>query len=178
MAIKIDLEKAYDKLEWNFIREMLIWINIPCSLVDLIMSCVSSVYTSILFNRGCLQPLYQSRGIRQGDPFSLYLFIICMDYLGQLIEEKCSENLWKLVRSSKSGPAFSHLMFVDDLVLNFWNIGRDSDDAEKFTSEMHDPCTRSRYLQERTTQKHLQGAPVWSRPNTLRRLSQKMLLQL
>ena len=53
-----------------------------------------------------------------------------------------------------------------------------TDDAEKFTSEMHDPCTRSRYLQEKTTQKHLQGAPVWSRPNTLRRLSQKMLLQL
>ena len=47
------------------------------------------------------------------------------------------------------------------------------DDAEKFTSEMHDPCTYSRGLQERTTQKHLQGAPVWSRPNTLRRLSQK-----
>ena len=47
------------------------------------------------------------------------------------------------------------------------------DDAETFTSEMHDPCTRSRYLQERTTQKYLQRAPVWSRPNTLRRLSQK-----
>ena len=47
------------------------------------------------------------------------------------------------------------------------------DDAEKFTSEMHDPCAHSRCLQERTTQKHLQKAPVWSRPNTLRRLSQK-----
>ena len=47
------------------------------------------------------------------------------------------------------------------------------DDVEKFTSEMHDPCTRSRCLQERTTQKHLQKGPVWSRPNTLRRLSQK-----
>ena len=47
------------------------------------------------------------------------------------------------------------------------------DDAEKFTNEMHDPCARSRCLQERTTQKHLQKAPVWSRPNTLRRLSQK-----
>ena len=46
------------------------------------------------------------------------------------------------------------------------------DEAEKFTSEMHDPCARSRCLQERTTQKHLQKAPVWSRPNTLRRLSQ------
>ena len=38
---------------------------------------------------------------------------------------------------------------------------------------MHDPCARSRCLQERTTQKHLQKAPMWSRPNTLRRLSQK-----
>ena len=38
---------------------------------------------------------------------------------------------------------------------------------------MHDPCTRSHYLHERTTQKYLQRAPVWSRPNTLRRLSQK-----
>ena len=47
------------------------------------------------------------------------------------------------------------------------------DDAEKFTSEMHDPCARSRCQQEKTTQKHLQKAPVWSRPNTLRRLSQK-----
>ena len=47
------------------------------------------------------------------------------------------------------------------------------DDAEKFTSEMHNPCARSCCLQERTTQKHLQKAPVWSRPNTLRRLSQK-----
>ncbi|XP_075671161.1 uncharacterized protein LOC142640761 [Castanea sativa] len=83
MAIKIDLEKAYD------------------NLVDLIMSCVLSVSTSILFNGGCLPPLYPSRGIRQG----------------QLIEEKCSENLWKPVRSSKSGLAFSHLIFADDLVL-------------------------------------------------------------
>ena len=48
-----------------------------------------------------------------------------------------------------------------------------SDDAEKFTSEMHDPCAHSRYLQKRTKQEHLQKAPVWSRPNTLRRLSQK-----
>ena len=45
-----------------------------------------------------------------------------------------------------------------------------TDDAEKFTSEMHDPCARSRYLQYKNT---LQKAPMWSRPNTLRRLSQK-----
>ena len=47
------------------------------------------------------------------------------------------------------------------------------DDAEKFTSEMYDPRARSRCLQERITQKHLKKALVWSRSNTLRRLSQK-----
>ena len=50
-----------------------------------------------------------------------------------------------------------------------------SDEAEKFTSEMHDPCARSRCLQKITTQHKntLLKAPVWSRSNTLRRLSQK-----
>ena len=58
------------------------------------MSCVSTVSKSILFNGEALDPIFPSRGIRQGDPISLYLFILCMDYLRQLIEEKCSENLW------------------------------------------------------------------------------------
>ena len=117
MALKIDLEKAYDKLEWSFIRDMLIQINLPPDIIDLIMSCVSTVSTSILFNGETLDLIFPSRGIRQGDPISLYLFIFCMDNLGQLIEEKCSRNLWQPVKASQSGPAFSHLLFADDLIL-------------------------------------------------------------
>ena len=94
MALKIDLEKAYDKLEWSFIRDMLIRVNLPMDIIDLIMSCVSTVSKSILFNGEALDPIFPSRGIRQGDLISPYLFILCMEYLGQLIEEKCSENLW------------------------------------------------------------------------------------
>ena len=117
MAIKIDLEKAYDKLEWSFVREMLVRANLPSDLRDIIMSCVSTVSTSILFNGEALEPIYPSRGIRQGDPLSPYLFILCMDFLGQLIEEKCNAKLWQLVKASQSGPTFSHLFFVDDLLL-------------------------------------------------------------
>lgn len=93
MAIKIEHEKAYDKLEWSFIREMRMRINLPQDIIQLTMSCVTFVSTSILFNGGTLERFYPSRGVRHGDPLLPYLFIICMDFLGQLIEEKCSEKL-------------------------------------------------------------------------------------
>ena len=100
MALKIDLEKAYDKLEWSFIRDMMIRANFPEDLVELIMSCVSTILTKIMVNGEALEPIYLSRGIRQGDPLSLYLFILCMEFLGQLIQEKCHAKLWQPVKVS------------------------------------------------------------------------------
>ena len=73
---------------------MLIRANFPSDIIDLIMSCVSTVSTSILVNGEALDPILPSRGIRQRDPLSPFLFILCMDFLGQLIEEKCNAKLW------------------------------------------------------------------------------------
>ena len=82
MAIKIDLEKAYDKLEWHFIWDVLTLNNFPQVTVKLIMGCISGSSISILFNGGKIDPFLPSRGIRQGDPLSPYLFILCMEMLG------------------------------------------------------------------------------------------------
>ena len=73
---------------------MLFRINLPMNLIDIIMSYISTVSTFILVNGDALDLIYPSRGIRQGDPLSSYLFILCMEFLGQLVEEKCKENLW------------------------------------------------------------------------------------
>ena len=81
------------------------------------MNCISIVSTSILFNGGMMEPINPSRGIRQGDPLSPYIFILCMEFLGQLIEGKCNEKLWNPVKASRSEPSYSHLFFVNDLVL-------------------------------------------------------------
>lgn len=116
MAIKVDLEKAYNKIEWSFIRKVLINANFPHNMVNLIMGCMSSVSTSILFNGG-IEPILPLEGIKQGDPLSPYLFVLCMEILGHHIEEKCSKKSWVLVKSSQSRMALSHLFFVDDLVL-------------------------------------------------------------
>ena len=81
MALKIDLEKAYDKLEWSFIKGMLSKFNFPENLIKLMMSCISSISTSILFNGGSLDSFLPTRGIRQGDPLSPYIFILYIELL-------------------------------------------------------------------------------------------------
>jgi hypothetical protein len=57
-----------------------------------------------------------SRGIRQGDPLSPYLFILCMEYLSLKILEACENNSWKAIKASRSGLVFFHLIFADDLL--------------------------------------------------------------
>ena len=64
MAIKIDLEKAYDRLKWNFVRDMLLLFNVLDSLSKLIIICVASSFISVLLNGGQLDPFLPSRGIR------------------------------------------------------------------------------------------------------------------
>ena len=76
VAIKIDLEKAYDRLEWSFIRDTLGLLKFPSHLISLIMSYVSTSSISVLYNGGALKPFLPSRGIRQMDPLSPYLFIL------------------------------------------------------------------------------------------------------
>ena len=117
MVIKIDLGKAYDHLEWSFIKDTLTLFKFLSHLISLIMSCVSSSSISILFNGGALDSFQPSRGLRQGDSLSPYLFIMCMEILGALITDKCKDNLWDPISASKGGLPFSHLFFADDLVL-------------------------------------------------------------
>ena len=92
MAIKIDLEKAFNRLEWGFIRQTLIYFKFPPDWISLIMSCISSSNLLILLNGDRLDPFHPSRGIRQGDPFSPNIFILCMEYLAWLIQEEVSSG--------------------------------------------------------------------------------------
>ena len=81
------------------------------------MSCITSPKTAILVNGGALEPFEPTRGIKQGDPLSPYICILCMEYLGHLIEQKCVDGSWTPLKASKENLGFSHLLFADDIIL-------------------------------------------------------------
>jgi hypothetical protein len=114
VGIKLDMEKAYDRVEWNFPEATLITMGFPMNLVNTIMRCVRSVSLSILIN-GVPTPVFKPRrGIRQGDPLSPYLFILCADVLSGLINKYHDQNKLHGISIAKSAPILSHLFFAND----------------------------------------------------------------
>lgn len=117
MAIKIDLEKAFNKINWQFIKDMLNSIQIPTKLINIIMSCISSPELAILINGNPTQFFKPNRGVRQGDLLSPYLFILGMEYLSRLINYKITQCNWSPISITRKGPKISHTLFADDVLL-------------------------------------------------------------
>nr|KYP54501.1 Transposon TX1 uncharacterized [Cajanus cajan] len=116
LILKLDLEKAYDRVDWSFLRRVLIDLGFPPHIISLIMHGVSSASLCLLWNGQKTGTITPRRGLRQGDPLSPYLFVLCMERLGLLITKEVEEGSWSPYRL-RGGPAVSHLFFADDVLL-------------------------------------------------------------
>jgi ribulose 1,5-bisphosphate carboxylase large subunit-like protein len=108
-AIKVDLAKAYDMLRWDFIHNILKEVGLPMGMVDIIMQGVTSVKTNVNWHGARSAYFQPHRGIRQGDPMSPYIFVICMDKLSHLISNAVNQGKWKGIRAGRTGPSVSHV---------------------------------------------------------------------
>ncbi|KAL0312577.1 UNVERIFIED_CONTAM: putative mitochondrial protein [Sesamum radiatum] len=117
VAIKMDMNKAYDRIEWCFLRGILLKIGFHSTFVDLIMKCVTSVSYAFMMNGSQFGFLQPGRGIRQGDPLSPYLFILCAEALSCLLQACEVDGRISGVAVARSAPKVSHLLFADDTLI-------------------------------------------------------------
>lgn len=117
MAIKVDLKKAYDRLSWGFIHDTLLEVAIPITLVHIIMECITTAPMNVLWNGELTDEFIPSRGIRQWDTISPYIFVLCIERLSHGICQAVNMGKWHPVRLSRNGTPLTHLFFADDLLL-------------------------------------------------------------
>uniref|UniRef100_A0A5B7B5L4 Reverse transcriptase domain-containing protein n=1 Tax=Davidia involucrata TaxID=16924 RepID=A0A5B7B5L4_DAVIN len=117
MAIKLDMSKAYDRVEWSFLQVMMQKLGFVEKWISWIMECVSTVSYSIIINGECQGNISPSRGLRQGDPLSPYLYLICAEGFSSLLLTAEHHRAIEGLRVSRGGPSINHLLFADDSLL-------------------------------------------------------------
>lgn len=103
-------------MEWEFVKEMMMALNYHTTFIQWVMECITTTSYSLAINEGLCENIEGKRGLRQGDPISPLIFVICIEYLLRIME---------MVRQQK-GIAYhpkykslgsNHLCFVDDVLL-------------------------------------------------------------
>lgn len=117
VMINLDLEKAYYRLDWGFLKESLTDAGLPKRLVKVIMELVTVGSCWLIWNGECTNTIKPSRGLWEGCPLLPYLFVLCIEKLGQWIAQKVAEGRLKDVKASRYSPGLNHLFFADDLLL-------------------------------------------------------------
>ncbi|XP_074304928.1 uncharacterized protein LOC141639779 [Silene latifolia] len=116
VIMKLDLQKAYDSIEWSFLEDMLKALNFPTHFLNMLMECVTTPHFSLSLNGEQFGYFKGRRGLRQGDPLSPLLFTVCMEYLSRVL------NRVKDIPGFKHHPLcrkinLTHLWFADNLLV-------------------------------------------------------------
>lgn len=94
MIIKLDLAKAYDRMEWRFVLESLEILQFPQQIINVIKACLMSSSMAINWQGNSSDSFFPTRGLRQGDPLSPLLFVIALERLGHCILDAVSNGSW------------------------------------------------------------------------------------
>ena len=115
-AIKIDISKAFDSVQWSFLKNVLLTLDFPQEFVHWIMLCVTTASFSVQVNGELAGFFNSSRGLRQGCSLSPYLFVIVMDVLSKQLDRAAGlQQFGYHPKCKKLG--LTHISFADDIMV-------------------------------------------------------------
>ncbi|CAH2936087.1 MAG: hypothetical protein CPSOU_6785 [uncultured Paraburkholderia sp.] len=114
--IKVDFRKAYDSVDWQFLRQVLIGMRFPELFVTWTMECVTTASYSIRVNGDSYGFFPGRKGLRQGDPISPYLFVLCMEYFTRLMKRYTADHPFNY-HPRCGNLKITHLSYADDLMI-------------------------------------------------------------
>ena len=117
MVFKVDFEKAYDSLSWDYLYEIMRKMGFSNNWVAWIRAAMSSSWSSVLLNGSPTEEFQVQRGLRQGDPLSPFLFVLAMEGFHVALEEAARAGAFRGVNVGTNGLHVSHFLYADDAVL-------------------------------------------------------------
>lgn len=117
MGIKIDLSKAYDTIDHNFILNILKARGFNSKFINIIKACITNVNFNVIINGTKTEGFMGERGLRQGCPLSPYLFVLSLDVLSSMIAKPIHTKVYSPIRFRGNKSYLSHVLYADDYFL-------------------------------------------------------------
>ena len=117
IGLKIDIETAYDKIEWSFLKMVMTNFGFPQIWIQWVMQCVTTTSFSILIHGSPFGHFKPQRGLRQGDPLSPFLFVLAFEVLSKLMEREAASNKINGIKLARDLAPITHLQFANDLFI-------------------------------------------------------------
>ncbi|KAL9675824.1 hypothetical protein QQ045_004032 [Rhodiola kirilowii] len=118
-SLKLDMSKAYDRVEWKFLRLLLLRLGFENRWVSMVINYISSIRNALRINGSVTEFLIPKRGLCQGNPLSPYLFILCTEWLSHKLHELHAAGHLSGLRINRRALFVTHLLFADDCLLLF-----------------------------------------------------------
>ncbi|XP_026430967.1 uncharacterized protein LOC113328091 [Papaver somniferum] len=117
MGIKIDMANAFDRVNWDFFLQVLSQMGFSSHWCNMISKCISTTSMVVLVNGSPGKFFKPSRGLRQGDHLSPYLFLFCMESLSRYLTHAETHQQIHGSKICKDAPDINHLLFADDCMI-------------------------------------------------------------
>jgi len=114
VIVKLDFEKAYDSVSWEFLFYMMGRLGFYGKWVQWIRVCLESATISVLVNGSLTKEFKSTRGLRQGDPTAPFLFLIVAQGLSGLVKQATRKNLLSGIKIGDNNVEVDLLQFADD----------------------------------------------------------------